>query len=98
MKPLRYKGIVVGMKQYVNEIDKEIERVRRLGLQNRKNVANPEKSSRPGVWYDHCDPGVNPYEVSFVFFMRNQQRRYLTLLFKTVSLRGELEGQAPGEV
>ena len=64
MRPLRYRGIVVGMRQFEVELLKEQDRVRQKGLKNRKNVANPNKKSRPGVWYNHCDPGVNPYEVS----------------------------------
>ena len=64
MKPLRYDGMVVGMKQYAVEIEREIERVRKLGLENRENVADPNKRSRPGMWYHHVDPGVNPYFVS----------------------------------
>ena len=64
MRPIRYKGIVVGMKQFAVELLKEQARVRALGLKNRANVADPEKNSRPGQWYDHCGPGVNPYEVS----------------------------------
>ena len=69
MKPLRYRGVVVGMKQYAVELEKEIERVRKKGVKNRKDVANPNKNSRPGVWYDHVDPGVNPYRVSFAFLL-----------------------------
>ena len=64
MRPIRYKGIVVGMRQFAVELLKEQERVRALGLKNCANVANPEKNSRPGQWYDHCGPGVNPYKVS----------------------------------
>ena len=65
MRPLRYRGFVVGMKAYAVELLKEQERVRQLGLRNRANVADPKKPrARPGVWYKHCDPGVNPYEVS----------------------------------
>ena len=63
MRPLRYRGLVVGMRQFAVELLKEQERVRQLGLKNRANVADPNKKSRPGVWYDHCDPGVNLYEV-----------------------------------
>ena len=76
MRPLRYKGIVVGMKVFANELRKEIERVRRLGLQNRRNIADPEKNSRPGVWHDHVDdPDVNPYEVRLVCFVQNIPRK-----------------------
>ena len=64
MKPLRYDGMVVGMKQYEVEIKREIERVRKLGLENRANVADPNKRSCPRMWYHHVDPGVNPYFVS----------------------------------
>ena len=64
MRPLRYRGLVVGMRQFAVELLKEQERVRQLGLKNRANVADPNKKSWPRVWYDHCDPGVNPYEVS----------------------------------
>lgn len=66
MKPLRYHGMVVGMRQYEREIENEIERVKKLGLKNRANVANPKKRSRPGVWYHHVGPGAhpNPYFVS----------------------------------
>ena len=64
MRPMRYKGTVVGMRQYDEELNKEIQRVRKLGLRNRENVADPHTKSRPGVWYDHVDPDQNPYEVS----------------------------------
>ena len=66
MVPLRYRGIVVGRKQYAVELEKEFDRVRRKGQKNRKDVADKKKKSRAGVWYDHCDDGVNPYEVSIV--------------------------------
>ena len=65
MRPMRYKGLVVGIRQYEEELEKEIERVRKLGVWNRVNVADPGTNSCPGVWHDHVDPGVNPYEVSF---------------------------------
>ena len=64
MKPLRYHVMVIRMKQYVLEIEREIERVRKLGLKNWTNIADPKKRSRPGVWYHHVGPGVNPYFVS----------------------------------
>ena len=64
MKPLRYEGMVVGMKQYKIELEREIERVRKLGLENWANVADPKKRSRPGMWYHHVDPGVNSYFIS----------------------------------
>ena len=47
MTPLRYRGIVVGMKQYKEELEKEFERVRRKGRQNRKNVADKRRSHGP---------------------------------------------------
>ncbi len=64
MQPFRYKGKVVGMATYERALNAEIERVRQLGLANRDNVADPTKKSTKGVWFDHVDDGVNPYEVS----------------------------------
>ena len=64
MAPLRYTGKVVGINTYERALKNEIERVRQLGLVNRANIADPDKRSRPGVWHDHVDEGVNPYEVS----------------------------------
>ena len=61
--PLRYIGKVVGMAAWEKAVVAECERVRNLGLTNQKNVADPKKRSRPGQWYHHCDPGVNPYQV-----------------------------------
>ena len=73
MRPMRYKGTVVGMRQFDEELNKEIARVRKLGLRNCENVADPHTNSCPGVWYDHVDPDdpdQNPYEVSS--FVRNK--------------------------
>ena len=64
MTPLHYEAMVVRIKQNKIELEHEIERVRKLGLENWANVADPKKRSRPGVWYHHVDPGVNPYFVS----------------------------------
>ena len=64
MAPLRYTGKVVGINTYERALNNEIERVRQLGLVNRGNIADLDKRSRPGVWHDHVDEGVNPYEVS----------------------------------
>ena len=62
MKPLRYKGKVVGIAHHARRLEQEVERVRQLGLKNRANVADPNnKTARPGVWYNHVGPGVNPY-------------------------------------
>ena len=65
MRPYRYKGKVVGIRAYERALAVEIERVRKLGLENRRKVADPNKTSRPGVWYDHVDPSFNPYRVSY---------------------------------
>lgn len=64
MRPCRYRGKVVGVLHYAAALAAEIERVRKLGLRNREKVADPTQNSRPGVWFDHVDPGKNPYEVS----------------------------------
>ena len=64
MKPLRYDSMVIGMKQYAIKIERKIKRVRKLGLKNRANVADPNTRPRPGIWYHHVGPGVNPYFVS----------------------------------
>ena len=84
MRPLRYRGLVVGMRQFAVELLKEQERVRQLGLKNWANVADPNKKSWPGVWYDHCDPGVNPYQVSSrrttKFLMQNSNPLFFSSL------------------
>ena len=64
MRPLRYRGKVVGIATYERGLRAEFERVRELGRVNRQQVADPTSKSRPGVWYDHADAD-NPYEVSF---------------------------------
>ena len=56
----------MGIAAYERALRAEIERVRGLGLANRANVADPSKKSTKGVWYDHVDDGVNPYEVSLL--------------------------------
>ena len=73
--PLRYIGKAVGMAAYERAVGAECERVRNIGLQNRKNVADPKKRSPPGQCYHHCDPGVNPYQVL------SRCRRCCSLLF-----------------
>lgn len=69
MTPFRYRGRVMGIVAYERALANklQLQRVHKLGQRNRANVTDPEKNSRPRVWCDHCDPDVNPYEVSLVF-------------------------------
>ena len=53
MRPMRYRGKVVGVATYERALANEIERVRELGRKNAENMEDPEKNSRPGVWLDH---------------------------------------------
>lgn len=55
----------MGIAAYERALRAKIERVRVIGLKNLVNVADPEKNSSRGVWYDHVDEGVNPYESQF---------------------------------
>ena len=61
MAPLRYRGKVVGVGTYESALERKFERVRKLGQKNRERVANGE-TTRRGIWYDHCQAGVNPYK------------------------------------
>ena len=75
--PFRYRSRVVGIQAYERALKTEIERVRSLGLRNRANVADPDKRSQKGVWYDHVgDPDVNPYEVSSFFLCALEKDGY----------------------
>ena len=62
MTPLRYRGRVVGIKQYDRLLEAEFERVRKLGRDNRANLADPNKRARAGAWLRFADE-ENPYEV-----------------------------------
>ena len=80
MTTFRYRGRLVGIAAYEQALENELRRVRELGQANRERVADPESNSRPGVWYDHCDDDVNPYEVSFLLFFFNLKNGKLTTL------------------
>ena len=64
MRPLHYRGMVVGVAAYRNELEREFECVQKMGHKNRANVADPTKNSRPGVWFDFAE-SKNPYAARF---------------------------------
>lgn len=69
MTPFCYRGRVLGIAAHERALAIELQRVRKLGQKNRANVADPEKNSLPGVWYNLHDDDVNLYGVGFVFFV-----------------------------
>ena len=87
MTPFRYRGRVIGIAAYERALANELQRVRELGQKNRANVADPEKNSRPGVWFDHCDDDVNPYEVSFLFLPLQIGKLTKSSFFSLVSVK-----------
>ena len=83
MAPFRYRGKVVGMTAYEKGLKAEIERVRQMGLENRKKREDPDKRSNKGVWLDHCDDD-NPYESRF----GDDWTDHLPTSFKLTSIQG----------
>ena len=55
------------------------EHVRKLGRENRANVLNPEKNSRPGVWHDYADE-EHPFKARFGDDWKNHLPRSVSTL------------------
>ena len=52
-------------------------------MANRAKYDNPDTKSTKGVWYDHCDPGKNPYESRYGASWRD----HLPAKFATTSIK-----------
>ena len=79
MRPLRYRGKVVGMTTWNNALEAAEELVRKLGREDRANVLDLEKNSRPGVWHKYADER-NPFKARFGDDWKNHLARSVSML------------------
>lgn len=64
MRPLRYRGKVVGITNWDDALAALEERARKMGRDNREKLKDPFSKSRPGVWLNYTDE-PHPYEARF---------------------------------